>query len=182
MITQLTSFSHHSLPIFISSFLHFFRSQIVTLKNLLCRGEWDEAHSLLTKLVPRADIRRFLYHFNRLEFLELIETSQYQQAVIFLQVGLLSLCAFWFWFWFWFWLSFVFSGWAWILLLLQFEWVEEEVCVCVLLSPCLFFVSVCLVVERECEEENERKRKRERERERNRERNREWESERESET
>ena len=56
------------------------------VKTLLCRGEWDEAHQLLAKLVPRFDIRRFLYHFNRLEYLELIETSQHQQALVFLQV------------------------------------------------------------------------------------------------
>ena len=58
------------------------------MKNLLCRGEWDEAHQLLAKLVPRSDIRRFLYHLNKLEFLEFIETSQHLQALAFLQVDL----------------------------------------------------------------------------------------------
>mmetsp|Transcript_36194 Transcript_36194/g.34231 ORF Transcript_36194/g.34231 Transcript_36194/m.34231 type:complete len:922 (-) Transcript_36194:203-2968(-) len=64
------------------------RSQIDHLRNLICRGSWDEAHQLLFKLVPKQDIRRFLYHLNRLEFLELIEMSQHQQALIFLQTHL----------------------------------------------------------------------------------------------
>ena len=84
--TTLISKSRDASLLYDVNFGIFLRSQIVLMRNLLCRGEWDEAHQLLAKLVPRSDIRRFLYHFNKLEFLEFIETSQHLQALAFLQV------------------------------------------------------------------------------------------------
>ena len=60
------------------------RAAVPKLRDFICRSEWDEAHSLLGKLVPKNDVRRFIYHLNRIEYLELIESSQYEHALVYL--------------------------------------------------------------------------------------------------
>jgi hypothetical protein len=52
---------------------------------MIVNGEWDLAHKLLGKLLPKNDLRRFLYQLYRQEYLELIEASEYQLAFAFLR-------------------------------------------------------------------------------------------------
>jgi hypothetical protein len=58
------------------------------LKKMIVDGEWDVAHKLLTKLLPKNDVRRFLYHLYREEYLELLGSSEYQLALAFLRTRL----------------------------------------------------------------------------------------------